>query len=320
MLVLPYFLLVVAFALVNNEILKKTGVIAPYYSSFLAGYEIRIYTALRAIFYYFKMLLVPFPLLMFHPFDFSKSFVEPTVILSLLGLLLLGAAGYALRKSAPAVSFALGWSLISLLPVIGLIPSNTLIAERYLFLPAAGFAIVAGACIRGIMARGGGLKVTAIVMTCAVLTSYSAIIYKRNFDWKDNVTLIMANIRDVPNKPSLYYLAGSEYFARGDNERTLFYMKKAADMNAFYGIHYSVYATIIAYQENRLTEALAILDRTQNSFKLYVRDVNYLYGKIHQSLGDREKAALYYRNAQNSSMPLGVFSADDVAKAMASLM
>jgi hypothetical protein len=316
--VVPLMVVVAVFIKVESFFLLQTGVLSQLYSSTVSP-AIRVATALQAVFYYLKLLVWPYPMLMIHDFGFVKQALSPMIMLAGIGNAILIAGIWWLRHRAPLLSIGGIWLLVTLLPVIGLIPSNTLIAERYLFLPLAGFSLMFAACWQFLTEKGYITKRMALAALVAIILVFSALTIKRNYDWKDNLTLLLANARDLPGKSGVYYQIGAEYFTRGEMGRVLEYLGKAKELNSFYGIHYAVYSAIMAYQAGNLEQAGVILDSIQHPLKLQVVEVNYLYGKIRQSAGDLTNSALYYRNAGKSSLPLGLIKPGDIADALKSL-
>ncbi len=318
LVLVPYFIVVVVFIRIESAFLQQTGVLSQLFSSTVAP-GIRGATAVQAIFYYLKLLLFPYPLLMIHDFGFAKQAVSLLAIACGGGVFVLLAIACWLRRQAPLAGLAIFWLLVTLLPVSGLIPSNTLIAERYLFLPLAGFAMLLGSGWCWLQNRGVSLQRAAVGLLCLLLLVYGTLTVKRNPDWRDNLTLLLANVRDLPGKPGVYYQLGAEYFAQGNTGAALQYIAKARDLSDFYSIHYAVYAAITVYEHGNIDQARQELDGIRHPFKLQVVEVNYLYGKIRQSAGDNLNAGIYYRNASKSSLPLGLIKTADVDAALASL-
>ena len=69
--------------------------------------------------------------------------VTPAVILGALVLIAWVVAAFATFRAAPVVSAGLGWFVITILPVSNLlVPAGTLLAERTLYVPSVGVALV----------------------------------------------------------------------------------------------------------------------------------------------------------------------------------
>ena len=95
--------------------------------------------------------------------------------------------------------FFAGFTLLSFVPMSNfLFFTGTIMAERFLYLPAIGFAaclVMAAYWIGGKIAR----PQFAPVILCLVIVIFAGRTWARNLDWHDNVTLWTAAVRVSPN-------------------------------------------------------------------------------------------------------------------------
>lgn len=138
---------------------------------------------------YLKSLLLPWPLKPHYtPSQLSLTLLNAGASLLLLSAFL-AAAGRASRRIG---LIALIWTIGFLLPVSGLVPvSGQPVAERYLYVPSIGVALlVAGALSRF---RSYGRAATAasagILALCSLGSVAGALV------WKDEVTLLQSMVR-----------------------------------------------------------------------------------------------------------------------------
>jgi Flp pilus assembly protein TadD len=134
--------------------------------------ELRLLNALRSVGVYLAQSLVPRDLSVFYPHATIVS-VEPARELlpgALLGAALLGAGlvlAWRVRRRVPAVTLGIGFFLVTLLPVSGLVQVGTQAhADRYTYLPSVGLvAAVAGAGLSsGLRAMTAGLGLLAALV------------------------------------------------------------------------------------------------------------------------------------------------------------
>ncbi|MFH0763678.1 MAG: tetratricopeptide repeat protein [Candidatus Omnitrophota bacterium] len=109
---------------------------------------------------------------------------------------LFAASLFLIRKAWPIGSFGLVWVIICLLPFSNIIQVNAYMAERFLYIPLAGFAILAASAIQYIERRLG--QKTALAVIAVILIACGAKSSARANVWKDNVTLFTAAVRDTP--------------------------------------------------------------------------------------------------------------------------
>ena len=116
---------------------------------------------------------------------------------AVLGLLLLAAFCY--RRSRLGF-FLIGFSAIALLPATNLLVlTGTIMAERLLYLPAAGFGIAVALGAYRLCARLQWRPVVAAVALGALGTAYGARTYRRNSDWKDSENLFASAVDAAPD-------------------------------------------------------------------------------------------------------------------------
>jgi tetratricopeptide (TPR) repeat protein len=110
------------------------------------------------------------------------------------------------RKKVAAVTFGIGWFLISLAPVLNLYELVNPVAERYLYLPLIGavMAIVSGiwaAVPLPATARSKWVRPAMLVLLSCLLAVSAAFTFHRNRIWQNNFTLFSATAKKVPDSP-----------------------------------------------------------------------------------------------------------------------
>ena len=141
--------------------------------------------------------------------DDLPTFGSPIVILSiLLHLAMAVIAFWGIRKRNP-ISFALIFYAATFSVVSNLFfPIGTLLAERFMFMPSIALSLVCGFALskitfsedNSIKKLGLGISLTIFTL---VLTLYSIISFSRNFDWYDNSTLFIKDIKVSVNSAKM---------------------------------------------------------------------------------------------------------------------
>ena len=174
----------------------------------------------RIFVHYVKLLVAPWPLCA----DYSGVFDFPPatrdLVLSVVLLLALVAAGYVAGRRNRLVAFGLGWFLVALGPISNLIAIPVPAAERFLYLPFAGIALAVAAGWAELdarltdrlrpIARWAGL---AAIVALAVLTNL------RHPVWHDNMALWGRTVRDFPRAWGARHGYGVELKERGELDR-----------------------------------------------------------------------------------------------------
>ena len=102
-------------------------------------------------------------------------------------------------RSARTVFFAIGWAFVTMLPTSNLvIPIGSILAERFLYLPAIGWAICLVALVDGVGEKIGRPQWAPVVLSVAgvILAGRT---FARNGDWKDGVTIAAAGVETSPD-------------------------------------------------------------------------------------------------------------------------
>ena len=169
--------------------------------------------------YHILLLCVPYPMnanYSFRTFAFA-TFGNWEVILSLLiYLALIAMALFRLVKYkrdpwAFGILFYLG--TISLYANI-VAPLGQPMANRYAFFPSVGFCLLLALAFEKWILKSNNIvalkQVKALALLIPVLLFYSALTIARNADWKDNYTLVNADLAKSPGDCTMEYKAGLE--------------------------------------------------------------------------------------------------------------
>jgi tetratricopeptide (TPR) repeat protein len=176
-------------------------------------------TSARLVLHYARLFVFPATLLAdysAHAFPLSRSFLEPRVLVALGALLVVLAAAFLCRRRAPLVSFGIGWILLTLTPVLHIIPFHELAADHYAYLPSVGFCLLLGLAFDR-LARYAGPR-AAWAGLALVLVAFSARTIVRNRDWKDSETLWLSVIETAPECARGHYNLGIVYAQRAARE------------------------------------------------------------------------------------------------------
>ncbi len=181
-----------------------------YISSDAAQYPTWLLEVLRLFF--FPRKLVPYYLL--SPASAARS---------ALALVLAAAIAWGAYRMGRArgwdIAFRLGACLL-LLPLVPAMPftprQGSLLAERFLYLPSLGLAVLAGAALD--LALRGGRRLMAALAAAAAgiwLAAGAAWTSIRVTDWRDDQTLFSRAAARDPRNHVLHYLVGDDLIMRG---------------------------------------------------------------------------------------------------------
>jgi hypothetical protein len=195
----------------------------------LAG---RTLVMLPVVLQYVRLLLFPAHL----SADYSPDYLPVTDSITLPGLLAIGViavvAGTAwrARRAAPIVTFSLGWIALSLLIVANIVvPSGILLAERALYLPSVGIAILGGWLWQIAPARGPALAGLLLVISAGAARSVS-----REPVWRSNATFFPALVRDAPGSFRSWWVGAMLAYESGNRAEGERLIRRALQVFAFH--------------------------------------------------------------------------------------
>ncbi|MEO8210933.1 MAG: tetratricopeptide repeat protein [bacterium] len=155
-------------------------------------FKITFATMLKTIPVYFRLLFAPFSLLYHYNgvIPDAKTIIDTSVVLSLVFTLFLIAFSVYFYKKDSIISFCILFFLVTLIPVMNIVPTMNLMAERFLYISSFGLVLfICHLTLIGSSKRDFSiLTVGMVVIICSL--GYLTVI--RNLDWKDNNTLYLS--------------------------------------------------------------------------------------------------------------------------------
>lgn len=232
----------------------------------------------RVLAYYVKLLFLPFQMNADYVVSFPASPVNVSFWLSLLLFIAIGMFTFRLRSQHKHIFFFILWFFVTLIPVMNIVPLGNIMAERYLYIPGAGFCMIV-ACllskrqnrfctepslISPLLQKGDEKKVKKDVFAGRIIASYpplfgffifvlffilmgnSCLTLWRNNDWKDGLQLWSKTILTSPNSFRAHINLGSAYEKKWLNNAAFEEYQKAlsidpndADVYNNLGIYYN---------------------------------------------------------------------------------
>ncbi|WP_420267115.1 tetratricopeptide repeat protein [Candidatus Magnetominusculus dajiuhuensis] len=263
-----------------------------------------LFTELRVIVTYLRLLFVPVSLNLDYDYPVFRSFFKAGVMLSFLVVALLFASAlYMLFKSfrayrCPARLYCFGmlWFFIALSVESSVIPIKDVINEYRLYYPSVGFFIAVIAVVVWIVQKWGRpAKVYAISVLSLIIVVFSAMTVLRNEVWADRVRLWEDTVRKSPNKARPHYNLGYDYIRQGRVVDASREFQTAITLKPDFADAYNNLGDIYAAQ-GRMDEAIDAFKKAVQSDPNFAVAYNNL-GTIYDERGQFEEAAADYRMA-----------------------
>jgi len=158
-----------------------------YHAGYLAdGLVPTMLTMVRVFAIYLRLLVLPVHLIVDYSWiDPSTTLADFRIWLAAGVILLVVFAAVRLARKRPLPLFGLIWFFVFLLPVSNIIPTMQFMAERFLYLPFAGFALAIGSLLDILTEKKSRLLVLFLIIIplCICLS------HARSRVWRDNITL-----------------------------------------------------------------------------------------------------------------------------------
>ena len=177
------------------------------------GYDEQLWSQVKALLLYLRLLLFPTGLSVDHQFLISDSLIDPFAFAStlLLGTTLVVCWRAGIRGRRLPLFLVL-WFLVSLAPA-SLVPLNVLVNEHRLYIPLAAFAIALGWGLERIGPRGIGLAAVA-----GRLLSYGCMTSARNLVWGSVERLWMDAADKAPLMARPHFFLAEHHVTKGRPE------------------------------------------------------------------------------------------------------
>ena len=161
---------------------------------------------------YFKLLLAPASLVADRAPILLRSGLEPRALASFVFVGAFLAYAFLMRRRHPASAFGVAWCFAALLPVSGLFPLFNPVAERYLYLVAAGAALGLAAAVEAFASRR---RIPAAALAVLLLLAYGARTHARNRDWESDESLFLASARGARQSSRASLMRGALHLDAG---------------------------------------------------------------------------------------------------------
>jgi tetratricopeptide (TPR) repeat protein len=244
---------------------------------------------------YARMLFVPYPLAVVYNQTYVMSAADPHFWGAALAVAAILIAAALLVRRSPVGRRALAFTLIFILPVLNLKafrPQESLLHDRYLYLPSIGFCLLMAMAIAWLAARVAARREQVFaVATAAVALIFFVLTFSQNMTWQSEAAMTEHALRVTPNWPFMHNYIGAYAFEQqrySDAERA--YLDALNDDPNFYDA-LSNLGDVYRVQ-NRLAESEQMYLRAIAAGAPYA-DTHYNLGVVYTSQGrlsDAEQA------------------------------
>ena len=188
-----------------------------------------IFTMLQTLPLYFRLSVIPYNLLYHYNgyLPYQYSVLSYTVLLGIFFIFAVILISVYLFRKIPAVSYSLLFFILTLFPVMNIVPTMNFMAERFLYIPSLFISFLCAGLIFNYYSERIRNIISAFLLI--VISYYSVLTVMRNTDWKDNNTLFLS----ASGRPGtvLYVNIGNYYANQQKYDIAEGYYRKALDIN-----------------------------------------------------------------------------------------
>lgn len=165
----------------------------------------------------------------------QQSLFEPSIFIVVSILSILFVTAWKVSKSNPLISFGIIWYLISLVPVLNLLPTAVYFSERYSYLATVGFCLVVGYLLTNLIGSQRTLiKSLGYLVTTIILVAYIALSLYHNQFWQDELVYWEKNVKENPENFLAQYQLAQIYHSRFYLEKAITHYKKSIELEPNY--------------------------------------------------------------------------------------
>lgn len=174
-----------------------------------------------------------------NPTALSPLYVVPVNLsplwlpLTIAWLFIISGLAWILTKGRTATSlFGLAWLVLFWLPTCGIVyvPSAPL-ADRFLYIPAIGLWLIIADQLQRLLPDSRAVKRDTACTVAIVLCMLTVVTFKRNFDWKSDLTLDTRMVEQYPDNAHAHAFLGGAYIGINNIELAEVEFVKALELD-----------------------------------------------------------------------------------------
>jgi hypothetical protein len=225
----PFILLAAVMAMLTYSA-QRGAMPAPETTGLLSNLMI----GARGFSFYLEKTIWPKGLSAFYPYPESIRITDPAFFISVPLVLTLLIASFMSRKKVPYIFFGTTFFLVTLLPVLKIVPvGDAMAADRYTYIPSLGLCVIFCYLVD---AMAGRIKTKQgacvfLVLLCVIALPLRTLAVKRCLVWKDSVTLWSDVLTRYPDLATAHYNLGLAHREMGNMDSALDHYTKALELD-----------------------------------------------------------------------------------------
>jgi len=302
---IPFFILAIASSVMTVWAQYEAGVIRQPIST-------RFINALISYVSYLRKIFIPIDLAVIYHFKYSFELWQ--IFISFFILLCITAVVISYVRKLPFLFAGWFWYLGTLVPVIGLVPINAPMADRYTYLPSIGIVIMLAWGIPFLFPGENVRKKILFPAGISVLVVLSLLTWNQCGYWKDSISVFHHALDVTKDNYMAHNHMGIALQSGDKTEEALYHYNQAIFINPDYPEAYNNRANIYT-NTGRYQDALDDFNKSIRMNPSYANTYNgrgTVYsrlGQYQQALNDFGKAITLYPDHANAHHNRGIIYA-----------
>ena len=290
---IPYIIITIFYLIVRFLVVGQVGRTEAYFQQSFFG---TFLTTIKIFVEYVAISFFPFNLTIERVVGFETTLLSMGFIISLLALLLIFFFFIKSYDKSKILFFSIGWFFITLLPFSNLVPQNTIMADRYLYLSSYGFCLFLTFLIfriNNIEFIRRYSKAIIIILVVLIVGAYTVSTIQRNAEWRDNFILLSTTVEENPFGTRAHQALALHYRSLGDYEIAAKYASRAIELSSGNYHAYENLGTINAYQK-KYDAAIPYYEKSlEMNPDFYLANNNL--GLVYSYIGDFNASIFYLK-------------------------
>jgi len=258
---IPFLVIALIYALLRATVLHfgNTTSYYPERPDFQTNILVRIFTFLKSLPEYAGLILWPADLKFDRPVAIADLRLTPMIVLGGALITGLGTVIWKYRRTNPALSFGVAWTVLTLFPFSNIpVIINGLFYEHFLYIPLIGVGAMTGALLPWPDSAKGRQVLSALLII--VIGAWGARTILRNADWRTATGFYEKTARHNPGSYRIFNNLGMAYADKGQLEKARAAYTKATEIDPANSVAWHNLGNL-ARAEGRRDDAIACFER-----------------------------------------------------------
>jgi len=163
---------------------------------------------------YVRMFVAPYPLAVIYDNTYLESARDARFWAAGLVIIVLAVGVWLIVRKSPTALLAYAFMIVFILPVLNLKafrPDESLLHDRYLYLPSVGFSILVAMGFDWLSAKFSDRRRGFVGATMLVSVVLLVLTYYQNFSWQNELAMVGSATKVAPRWPFLQNYVGAYY-------------------------------------------------------------------------------------------------------------